>query len=137
MTIQPAYCTSGEIVWVSIFNSLENSAARGKRRPAVLLYRCDGHWMTMGLTSNPHFRDGTPRVAIPSPEHVGLKGSGYLWGDRATRVSALDLGDHIGWVDQQLAERIISHAKLYGYVADVLREVADRFHPLPPATGVA
>ena len=137
MAIEPAYSESGEVVWVSIFNSIENSAAKGKPRPAVLLYRRDGHWMTMGLTTNPRFRDGTPRVAIPAPERVGLKGTGYLWGDRATRVSALDIGDHIGWADAALAERIIAHAQLYGHVANGLREAAARFHPLPPASGVA
>lgn len=116
----------GEIRWVSISNGLENRSASGKWRPAVLVRHEGGHWLTMGLTTNSSHCDGTSRVPIPNPFAVGLRGRGFLWGDRLTRVSAIDLGDHIGWVDEALAERVIEAAGLDEEAAAPLRETARR-----------
>jgi hypothetical protein len=111
----------GELAWVSIFNSLENRAATGKFRPALLVARDGGTWATMGLTTNPTYRDGTPRIAIPNPTVVGLRGPGFLWGDRLTPVSPIDVGDHIGWADAALVEAVICLAALDGAWAAGLR----------------
>lgn len=112
---------TGELAWVSIFNSLENRAATGKFRPALLVARDGGTWATMGLTTNPIYRDGTARIAIPNPTAVGLRGPGFLWGDRLTPVSPIDVGDHIGWADAALVEAVIRLAALGGAWAAGLR----------------
>ena len=116
----------GEVVWVCILNALENRFAQGKWRPAVLIQRHHGHWLTMGLTTNPRYRDGAPRSPIPRPSNIGLRTPGYLWGDRLTTVSVGDVGDHIGWVDLALADLIITTARLPHGPADELRAAATR-----------
>jgi len=122
----------GELVWVSIFNSLENPSARGKFRPALLVSRDGGLWATMGLTTNPTYRDGTQRVPIPNPAMVGLRGPGFLWGDRLTPVAAIDVGDHIGWADTALVEAVIRLAAVDSDLAAPLRESAALHHPPAP-----
>lgn len=119
----------GELVWVSIFNSLENRSATGKFRPALLVDRDGGLWQTMGLTTNATYRDGSARVCIPNPTLVGLRGPGFLWGDRRTPVAAIDLGDHIGWADAALVEAVIALAGLDGDQAKGLRRSAALHHP--------
>ena len=119
----------GELVWVRIFNSLENRSAKGKARPALLIDRDGGHWRTMGLTTNGTYRDGSPRVSIPNASQVGLRGPGFLWGDRFTSVAAIDVGDHIGWADAALVEAVIALAALDGDPADRLRRKAALHHP--------
>lgn len=117
---------AGEVVWINVLNAIENRFATGKERPAVLVRRDGGHWVTMGLTTRDKYLDGSPRQSIPNPRAVGLKGPGYLWGDRLTNVSAVDVGDHIGWVDEALAELIIRFARLGKLDASALRSAAAR-----------
>jgi hypothetical protein len=78
----------------------------------------------MGLTTNPRYRDGVERVAIPDPHAVGLRGRGWLWGDRLANVSVLDIGPRIGQVDVAMAEAIIALAHLDGTDAVALRRAA-------------
>src|SRR5215207_3227019 len=127
----------GEVVWASVFNSLENASSRGKQRPVVLITRSYGHWSVMGLTSKPQVRSGQPRVPVPHHATIGLRRRSHLWGDRLTIVSALDVGDHIGWVDLALAEMIIDHAGLSGWVARSLRASAERHHGDSPPPQVS
>lgn len=75
----------------------------------------------MGLTTNPCFRGGSPRPTIPNPSRIGLSKPGYLWGDRLTRVSAIDIGDHIGYADPALVELIIWSTGIHGWWAENLR----------------
>lgn len=124
MMIQIAIGEPGELVWAMHFNGLEDPGTRGKLRPVVLVAQEDGQWLVMGLTSKDRYRDGTPRVAVPNPRHVGLQSSGYLWGSRMDRISAIDLDTHIGWVDDALAEAVIEQAGLYGRYASALRDSA-------------
>lgn len=124
-----AFGEPGELVWVSIFNSLENRSATGKPRPAVLVERDGGQWQTMGLTTNATYRDGSPRIAIPNPAGVGLGGPGFLWGDRLTRAAVIDIGDHIGWADPALVDAVIALAGLDAGLAQRLRHSAALHHP--------
>lgn len=96
-----------EVVTVKILNSLEDASSVGKPRPAVLIERIDGHWLTMGLTRQTRYKDGTPRTPIPDFRALGLDVPGYFWGWRLTAVSALDLGVHIGWADVPAIEAIL------------------------------
>lgn len=58
--------------------------AEGKLRPCVLKGEIEhgpkaGQWVTWGLTTLTHFREGQPRLAASGIEKVGL-GDGYCWG---------------------------------------------------------
>jgi hypothetical protein len=120
---------TGELTWASVRNPLENRASVGKDRPVVVVEREGGHYRTVGLTTRTQYRDGGARVAIPNPRRVGLSGPGFLWGNKLTNVSSMDLGDHIGWADPELAEAVIELAGLDGEAAERLREAARRHHP--------
>ena len=72
----------------------------------ILVYRESGHWMGMGLTTKPNYRDGQPRTPIPDPAALGLTGQGFLWGRRLTRISVLDLRAHIGWSTEEVQELV-------------------------------
>lgn len=115
---------SGDVVIINLLNTLENRHTTGKRRPAVLIRRENGHWKTMGLTTNPRYLDGGARVAIPNPCAVGLRGPGWLWGNRLANVAALDVETYIGRVDDAMAESIIDLAGLEGDDAAALRDAA-------------
>ena len=115
---------AGDIVIVNLLNALENPCSSGKRRPAVLIRRENGHWATMGLTTNPRYRDGAPRVGIPDPGVVGLRGPGWLWGSRLANISVLDIETRIGQVDEAMAEAIIALAQLDDDAAAALRVAA-------------
>jgi hypothetical protein len=125
----PAFLLPGELVWASIINGLEDRAATGKFRPVVLLEARGSQWRTMGLTTNPSYRDGSARVPIPNPRAVGLTRPGWLWGDRLAWTSGIDIGDHIGWVDEALAARVIALAHLQGSAGERLLDQARRRHP--------
>lgn len=112
---------SGEIVLIRLWNANEDRGARGKVRPAVLVGRDDGHWKTMGLTTNPAYAGGAERVAVPNPQRVGLSGPGYLWGNRLASIGPLDIERHLGWVDVELAEAVILLADLDDRDAAALR----------------
>jgi len=112
---------AGDVVIVNLLNALENRRTSGKRRPAVLIRRENGHWATMGLTTNPRYQDGTPRVGIPEPTAVGLRGPGWLWGGRLANISVLDIGPRIGQVDEAMAEAIIALTQLDDDDAAALR----------------
>ena len=103
---------TGELVLAECRNSLEDRAARGKYRPMVVIRREDGHLRALGLTTNPAFRSGTPRVAIPNPANVGLYKPGYLWGDRLTLIYVGDVEKHLGMADRALVKAILSNVHL-------------------------
>jgi hypothetical protein len=111
---RPAELAPGEVVWASIVNGIENPLARGTARPVILIEPNGWAWKTIGLTTRPHHRDGTPRVAIPSARAVGLKQPGWLWSGKLCSTSGIDIQDHIGWVDIPLAFEVIKLAGLTG-----------------------
>lgn len=115
---------TGDIVLASVRNPIENRNSKGKTRPFVLVRRHEGHWSGMGLTTNPRYANGVPRVAIPDPTAVGLHRPGFLWGDRLTNVCVLDIQAIISVVDPALAESVISLAGLGTADAAALREAA-------------
>jgi hypothetical protein len=124
---RPAELLPGELVWASVINGLESSRATGKLRPVILIQAQGSQWKTMGLTTKPFYRDGSPRVLVPNPGAVGLTGQGWLWSGRPCWVSGIDVFDHIGWVDVPLAFEVI---KLAGFEGAVLKSllVAAREH---------
>ena len=114
----------GEIVLADCRNSLEDRNSTGKLRPMVVIRREEGHVRAVGLTTNPAFRNGVPRVAIPNPQAVGLYKPGFLWGDRVTRVHVLDVEKHIGWADEALVDAILASVDLCEDDRIALGEVA-------------
>jgi hypothetical protein len=115
----------GDIVVASVRNPLENHLSAGKNRPFLLVDRTGGSWRGMGLTTNSRYASGAPRVAIPYPFAVGLRGPGFLWGDRLTNVSVLDITKAIGRADIALAEAVIDLAQLDEQAAFELRHATD------------
>jgi hypothetical protein len=101
----------GEIVIARIFNPWEDKDATGKPRPAMILAPGDcQHWV-IGLTSQSHYKTtGEPRIRVPNPAACGLHGDGYIWSPRPVRCSRIDLGNHIGWADNELASVIANMA---------------------------
>jgi hypothetical protein len=123
---RPAELAPGEVVWASIVNGIENPLARGKVRPVILIEPNGWAWKTIGLTTRPHHRDGTQRVAIPSARAVGLKQPGWLWSGKLCFTSGIDIQDHIGWVDVPLAFEVIKLAGLTGpTIRELLRAARD------------
>jgi hypothetical protein len=112
MSRQYAFGEPGEVVTAAVGNPLENPSCMGKARPVVLVRREGALWHVMGLTTKSHYANGSPRTAVPNPAAVGLHSRGYLWGERLTRVSVLDIDGHIGWVDRELADLITVQASL-------------------------
>lgn|GEM_PF-2024315 len=101
----------GEIRWTKIKNPLENAAALGKFRPALLVSGDDHRWRVMGFTTKDHFEDGSPRVPIPDHAAIGLPSLGYFWGARLTRVDPADIGDFIGDADASLLGALLGLAR--------------------------
>lgn len=64
------------------------------------------------MTTRATYQDGHPRTRIPVPGAVGLRRPGYLWGDRLTGISVMDVDGHVGWVDAGLAAAVIVQAEL-------------------------
>jgi len=122
----------GMLVLAWVRNPLENALSTGKIRPVVLVEREGGHWRVMGLTTRSRYSSGQNRVAVPAPARVGLNGPGYLWGDRLTRVCALDLERPIGWCDPLLAEAIADLARLPYLLRRGLEAAAQLKNPTPP-----
>jgi hypothetical protein len=119
------YRQVGEIVTAMVLNPIQNPETTGKPRPVVLVAKRKlpgGWWDCMGMTTNPVYKNGRIRVAVPNPSAVGLDKQGYLWGPRLVGVPEGDLGYPIGWVDLALAEAIIDLAQLGPDDAAALRK---------------
>ena len=132
-TSRPAELAPGELVWARIINGLENPLATGKSRPVVLIEQQGWAWKTIGLTTNPRHRDGTPRVAIPDSWAVGLKRPGWIWSGRLCSTTGIDIDGHIGWVDAGLVFEIAKLAGLAGPTIKPLLAAVREHHGLWPA----
>lgn len=133
---RPATLAPGELVWARITNGIENAAATGKSRPVVLIESRGSAWHVMGLTTNPRYRDGSPRVPIPDPCAVGLTRPGWLWGSRLCWVTGLDISDHVGWINEALAFDVIELAELQGPTIQKLLTTAHTHHGEIPLAGL-
>lgn len=115
---------AGDLVIADVRNPFENAHSKVKHRPFVLVCRIDGHWCGMGLTTKPRHDHGAARVAVPHPAAVGLRGASYLWGDRLTSVSVLDIDRVIGRIDLPLADAVANLAGLKGETLTKLHHAA-------------
>lgn len=87
----------GDVRLARVGNSLENPGATGKDRPVVVVEVTEHAVYVVGLTTQPTYKTtGEPRVGVPSWSAVGLRGPGYIWGSRLTRIDPDDLFRRIG-----------------------------------------
>jgi hypothetical protein len=112
----------GAVVLARVLNALESRTSRGKVRPVVLVFEENGHWRVAGLTTNPRRRDGSPRLGLSDWKAVGLRGPGYLWGDRLHAVSKLDLDRVVGHADEALVRAIGTSHRM---MPEALKALAD------------
>lgn len=96
----------GEVVTASVMNPHENRASRGKPRPVIIVREVGGQFDVMGLTTNATYSTGIERTPVPDPGALGLGPPSFFWGNKLTRVSRMDIGDHIGWIDAASIEAI-------------------------------
>jgi hypothetical protein len=128
---RPAELAPGELVWARIINGLENPLATGKSRPVVLIEQQGWAWKTIGLTTNPRHRDGTPRIPIPDSWAVGLKRPGWIWSGRLCSTTGLDIDGHVGWADAGLVFEIAKLAGLPGATIKPLLAAVREHHGNP------
>jgi len=106
----------GEIVIANIVNGIENRHASSKFRPCVIIETPAYGCLTVaGLTSRAITKKGERRMEICDMQGWGLHGRSFLYGRRLTRVSRIDVGDHLGWLSAGDAVKL----------ADVYRIAAD------------
>lgn len=128
---RPAELVPGELVWASIVNGIENPHARGKLKPIILIEPDGWAWKSIGLTTRPRHRDGKPRTAIPNARAVGPQQPGWLWSGNLCTTSGIDIGDHIGWIDQALVFEVAKLAGLEGLTIKTLLVAALTHHKAP------
>jgi len=89
----------GEIVMANVVNGIENRHASGKFRPCVIVEVPEqGCVIVAGLTSQAITKKGDSRMEICDKQGCGLYGRSFLFGRHLTRVSRIDVGDHLGWL---------------------------------------
>jgi hypothetical protein len=103
---------TGDVVLANLINGIENRRSVGKTRPVILIDEVNGHWNALGLTTKSHYLDGTTRVAIPTPVEIGLNGPGFFWGTRLTRISKIDVLQHLGQINAETTRAITRHTHL-------------------------
>lgn len=103
----------GMLVWVALYNCLENRAARGKFRPALLLERRGGQWQAVCFTTRRCYRTGDGRIELPqeAAQAAGLTTPSMLWSSRTYPVSVLDVGRPIGWANPELVAFVLDHVE--------------------------
>ena len=102
----PAHFAPGEIVIAAVYNWAQNPKSEGKERPCVFVSRSEGSAWLLPLTSQRYYGNGELRIPIADPFGLGLLRKGYLWSQSLTKVSVLDVFDHVGYVHHAATEQI-------------------------------
>lgn len=121
----------GDLAIARVYNPLESARSTGKARPIVLVEEEGGHWSFAGLTTKAHRSDGSPRQAVPNPLAIGLRGPGYLWGNRLHNVCKLDIGSWIGEADLDLARLVVDTHPMSSAAREALLRGANSLPCLP------
>lgn len=122
---QPAQGRPGEVVTLKVINGIEDQGAKGKVRPGILVERVDGHWRSIPLTSQScYFTTGMPRLVLPEWRELGLYEPSYLWSPRPCDVSAIDIFNHIGWVNETTLTMLQSQCRLTPIQVAAMRTAA-------------
>lgn len=127
---EPAKKSIGEVVTAKVRNPNENQNSGGKPRPAILLEEVGGQFDLMGLSEKDEYASGANRTRITDYRALGLETQGHYWGDKTTRVSRADIGDHIGWVTHSALDELQRLGlALSESTWKTLRACADARHP--------
>lgn len=97
---------------------------RGKVRPVLLIEAgpWPGWWYAMGFTRQPAHTDGNPRIPIPQPELLGLRGGGgYLWSPRPTPVPVGAVTAHVGWATDEMVDVVVAAMGRSGWELEGMR----------------
>jgi hypothetical protein len=123
----------GEIVIADMRNFHENRNALTKNRPVILIRLKGSIFLVVQLTSQKTFKTGggSPRVAIPNWQSLGLYQAAWLWSPKLAPTYSLGIKQHVGWVHHALIDVMEKHMDLTAEDIRLLREVADRHHPRP------
>lgn len=122
---RPRHAT-GEVVWATVGNYLEDRRCNAKARPVVILQAsvCQ-HWAAPLTTQSTFKTTGEARVPLPVDVTCRLCGASYLWSPRPSRVCRLDVRLHIGWIGREAVDVIARNMRLPWHVLAELRAVAD------------
>lgn len=105
----------GEVISGNVVNGIENLHASGKLRPVVVVdASMPGHLIVIGLTSRATTHKGKQRVEIVDNMDWEWRGRSYVFGGRLTRLSRIDVGDHIGWISANDGETLANVFGLAG-----------------------
>lgn len=98
-TDRTAMLQPGEVITGNILNGIENRHASGKVRLVVVVEATDsGCLKVIGLTSKGMTQSGERRVEMYDNQEWGWRGRSFVFGERLTRLSRIDVGDHVGWI---------------------------------------
>lgn len=94
-----AMLQTGEVITGNVLNGIENHHASGKVRLVVVVeVPALGCLKVIGLTSKRITQSGKARMEILDNNNWGWRGRSFIFGERLTRLSRIDVGDHVGWI---------------------------------------
>lgn len=114
----------GEIVVARVIESVHGD--NGKTRPALLVDAAEvaGWWRVLSFTTLDRHANGEARVAVPSPERMGLLSAGYLWSGATIPVPRSACTAHIGWATDELVDVVTEALRLSPWELSELRPQA-------------
>jgi len=99
----------GEVISANILNGIENRHAFGKVRLVIVVEATGPGCLTVvGLTSKGMTRSGEWRVEMYGNGEWGWRGRSFVFGKRLTKLSRIDVVDHVGWVEAGDGEMLAS-----------------------------
>jgi hypothetical protein len=105
----------GEVITGNVVNGIENRHASGKFRPVVVVeVPALGCLKVIGLTSKGTTQSGDRRVEMLDNGEWGWRGRTFVFGNRTTRLSRIDVGDHLGWISNKDGDTL---ARVFGLAA--------------------
>ncbi len=111
-SVRPLTLQPGEVITGNVVNGLENRRASGKVRLVVVVDPTpQGHVLVAGLTSKALTARGEQRDELLDNSPWGWLGRSYIYGQRLTRLSRIDVGSHVGWVSERDADTL---ARVFG-----------------------
>ena len=105
----------GEVITGNIVNGIEDGNASVKFRLVVVVeVPASGCLKVIGFTSKGTTQSGKRRVEMLDNGEWGWRGRTFVFGKRPTRLSRIDVGDHLGWISTNDGETL---ARMFGLAA--------------------
>lgn len=106
-TDRTAVLQPGEVITARIYNGIENLHASGKVRLVVVVKATDSGGLTViGLTSKGMTQSGEWRVEMYGNGEWGWRGRSFVFGKRLTKLSRIDVLNHVGWISVEDGETL-------------------------------